>query len=77
MNRACVPERVHAIGKLGQDVPWAFIDDGVHRIQTKTVHVELFDPVQGIVDDEFAHNAALLIVIVHRITPVGFMAACQ
>ena len=49
----------HPLGKLLQQVLRAVVEDGMHRVQPQAVEVELLDPVEGVVDHEFAHRAAV------------------
>jgi len=51
----------------------AVIFDRMDSIEAETVKVELLDPVQRIMDDEFTDDFAPLGVIVHGVAPRGFM----
>ena len=59
----------YPLGKFLQQVLRAVVEDGVHRIQPQAVEVELRDPVEGVVDHEFAHRTAVRPVEIDRRAP--------
>ena len=72
----------YPFGKFLQQVLRAVVEDGVHRIQPQAVEVELRDPVEGVVDHEFAHWAAVRPVEIdcrtpRRLMPVGKGLRCD
>ena len=66
--------RAHPLGQLLQQMLRAVVEDGMHRVQPQAVEVELLDPVEGVVDDEFAHRAAVRPVEVDRRAPWRLVA---
>jgi hypothetical protein len=59
----------HDAGDLFQDMRAAAVHDGVHRVQPQAVDAELLHPVQRVVDEEVAHDAAAFAVEVDRCAP--------
>ena len=48
----------HAARKLGQEVGRGVVDDRVHGVEPQAVGMELFQPVERVVDEELAHRLA-------------------
>ena len=45
----------------------------MHCIQPKTIEMKLIDPIDGILDDEFANDVRALGVVIHRGSPRGLV----
>ena len=69
MDGACACGRANALGELIQDMCGAAIDDGVDGVEAQAVHGELFDPIEGVVDDEFACLVTVPRVEIERLSP--------
>ena len=59
-----------------QDVLGAVVEYGLHRVQPEPIHMELLDPVDGVLDEEFPHGLRVRTVEVDgaapwRVVPVG------
>ena len=66
--------RAHPLSELLQQVLRAVVDDRMHRVQPQAVKVELLDPVEGVVDREFARRAAVRPVKIDRCAPWRLVA---
>ena len=74
--------RAHPLGKLREQMLRAVVEDRMHGVQPQAVEVELLDPVEGVVDHEFAHRAAVRPVEIdcrspRRLMPVGKGLRCD
>ena len=67
---------LHTSRELGEEVARVVVDDGVGRVEPKSIDVVLVDPVQGVLDEELADHLALVPVKVQRM-PHGFVCVSE
>ena len=56
----------HAAGDRGDDVLGVRVDEGVDRVESQPVHVEVAHPLLGGLEDPLAHRVGLRVVEVDR-----------
>ena len=56
MRAARQRRAAHPLRQLLQDMHRAVIDDGVHRIEPQAIQMKFLQPVERVVDEEFAHH---------------------
>jgi hypothetical protein len=49
----------HGLGNFIDDVGRAFVDDGVHGVETEAVEVELFEPIKSVVYEKVTHRTTM------------------
>src|SRR3982074_3211203 len=63
----------HARGELDENIWRGFVDDPLHRVQTQSVEAVLLEPVERVMNEEVAHGAALLAIVIDGRTPGRLM----
>ncbi len=70
MDRALAREpRAHCLGDLAQDRALAVVADGVDSVEAQPVEMKLLEPVERVLDVEFAHRLRRLAVKIDRRAP--------
>ena len=77
MRTARQRRAAHPLRQLLQDVHRAVIHDGVHRVEAQAVQVKLLEPVEGVMNEEFAHAAVVVAIEIDRRAPGCVMARIE
>src|SRR4051812_30276304 len=56
---------------LGDEVAWGFVEDVLRRVESKSIEMELVDPVSGVRDRKLPDASRAFAVIVDRFAPLG------
>ena len=64
----------HRLGKFGQDMLVAFVEQRLHSVDTQPIDVKVSDPIGSIADNKVAHGAGAFAVIIEGGAPFVFVA---
>src|SRR5207302_672085 len=73
MNVAVIEGGTNALRQFLEDVIRTIVHDGVHRIQTQSIEMKLPNPVERVVNEEFAYKLAARAIEVDPGSPGSFV----